>query len=45
MLQRLCQGDASTVERLVAGERERHPGINERSAYRRAIDRLRDDRR
>ena len=42
-LLRLCLGDEGAVERLIAGERKRSPGVSEAQACRRAIRRMRDD--
>ena len=41
----ICRGDASQVNRLVAFEKERRPGLSDRAAMRAAIKRYRNDQR
>lgn len=45
ILRQMCMGDAGAVERLIAGEMKRAPGISEVEAYKRAILRIRHDKR
>lgn len=40
-----CRGDTALLERLVAFEIEKRPGISRREAVRLAFDRLKYDRR
>lgn len=40
-----CRGDEEQLERLVAYEISRRPGISRREAVRSAFERLRNDRR
>jgi hypothetical protein len=41
----LCHNDRAMAERLVVGEAGRSPGVSRRVLVRRAIERLREDRR
>jgi hypothetical protein len=45
LLLRMCLGDEATVDRLIAGERARNPGVSEAQAYRRAIQAIQRDNR
>jgi hypothetical protein len=45
LLLRLCFGDEGAVERVIAGEMSRMPGLSEGEACWRAIRRLRRDNR
>ena len=45
LLLQMCLGDEGAVERLIAGECSRTPGLSEAAACRRAIRRLQRDNR
>jgi hypothetical protein len=41
----MCLGDEATVDRLIAGELSRNPGISEADACRRAVQAIQRDNR
>ena len=41
----ICRGDAAQMARLIAFEKERRPGLDDRAAIRAAIKRYRNDQR